>query len=246
MVGSIFGKSNTSLHFGRSWVRWQRSPSRPWYMLNQACRFDVFLSNSRCNQISMSHVRYTPSDAQFWDWSVDQMAQFDVPAVVGKVLSVSGASTLSWIGHSQGTTIAFAALSRNYDDLNARINLFVSLAPVVFLKSSPSILFNVLATLGVDKIFQLLGVNEFLPNNDLVDKLLPGFCKLFPSSCNFFVCLLAGTPYRAFTSNMYVNVRSKAATRGTLMIRHSTLCSTIFLLQPLSKYALQIECMTPF
>ena len=39
------------------------------------------------------------------------MAEYDLPASVAHALAVSNASTLAYVGHSQGTSIAFAALA---------------------------------------------------------------------------------------------------------------------------------------
>ena len=39
------------------------------------------------------------------------MAEYDLPASLAHALAVSNASTLAYVGHSQGTSIAFAALA---------------------------------------------------------------------------------------------------------------------------------------
>jgi len=41
------------------------------------------------------------------------MALFDLPANVEFILQHTGVETLSYVGHSQGTTQAFAGFSRN-------------------------------------------------------------------------------------------------------------------------------------
>ena len=57
------------------------------------------------------------------------MAKYDLPAMVDFILNTTGQKSLSYIGHSQGTTIAFAGLSIS-KDLQSKINLFVALGPV--------------------------------------------------------------------------------------------------------------------
>ena len=60
------------------------------------------------------------------------MAKYDFPATIRKVLDVTQAQSLAYIGHSQGTEIAFAQLSQT-PELARRIRLFVALAPVAYL-----------------------------------------------------------------------------------------------------------------
>ena len=57
------------------------------------------------------------------------MAKYDLPAMVDFILNTTGHKQISYVGHSQGTTIAFAGLSIN-KDLQSKINLFVGLGPV--------------------------------------------------------------------------------------------------------------------
>ena len=60
------------------------------------------------------------------------MANYDLPATIQKVLDITKAESLSYIGHSQGTEIVFAQLSKT-PELAKRIRLFVALAPVAYL-----------------------------------------------------------------------------------------------------------------
>lgn len=46
-------------------------------------------------------------------------------------MKTTQSSSLSYIGHSQGTTIAFAEFSRN-QTWHSKINVFIALAPVAY------------------------------------------------------------------------------------------------------------------
>ena len=54
----------------------------------------------------------------------------DVPSFIDFILAKTGLETLSYIGHSQGTTQMFLAASMNPDYFTEKINVFVALAPV--------------------------------------------------------------------------------------------------------------------
>ena len=60
------------------------------------------------------------------------MAEYDLPATVDKILSITGAQQIYYVGHSQGCEIAFAQLSRDAELAN-KIKLFVGLAPATYL-----------------------------------------------------------------------------------------------------------------
>lgn len=57
------------------------------------------------------------------------MAAFDLPAMIDYTLSVSGQKELFYVGHSQGTLIAFTGFATN-SSLAARVKTFFALAPV--------------------------------------------------------------------------------------------------------------------
>ena len=46
--------------------------------------------------------------------SWDEMARYDVPAMLNYILRITGNEKLYYIGHSQGTLIAFAQFSHDH------------------------------------------------------------------------------------------------------------------------------------
>jgi pimeloyl-ACP methyl ester carboxylesterase len=94
--------------------------------------FDVWLGNNRGNSYSLQCANFSANDSRYWAFSFDEFATFDLPLEIELVLNVSGASSLSYIGVSQGTTQAFAAFSSDDAALAARVNLFIAFAPVVY------------------------------------------------------------------------------------------------------------------
>jgi len=47
----------------------------------------------------------------FWDFTWDEMAHYDLPAMIEKALKITGQNELQYIGHSMGTT-AFIAMHK--------------------------------------------------------------------------------------------------------------------------------------
>ncbi|XP_028409163.1 gastric triacylglycerol lipase-like [Dendronephthya gigantea] len=91
--------------------------------------FDVWLGNSRGNRYARRNTHLSPECLKFWKWSFDDLAKYDLPATVDYIRSTTKQDKLVYIGHSQGTLIAFAAFSTN-PELAKKIKLFVALAPI--------------------------------------------------------------------------------------------------------------------
>ena len=91
--------------------------------------YDVWLGNMRGNKYGLGHEQLSTKDEAFWNFSFDEMSNYDLPAMINYVLQVTNQTQLIYIGHSQGTMIQFAQLSKN-SDLNSKIKLFIALGPV--------------------------------------------------------------------------------------------------------------------
>lgn len=69
------------------------------------------LPASRPTLCFRKHTFWSPSDLEFWTFSWDEMAAYDLPASIDYILQSTGGTSLGYVGHSQGTTVGFAALS---------------------------------------------------------------------------------------------------------------------------------------
>ncbi|KAI8889909.1 alpha/beta-hydrolase [Backusella circina FSU 941] len=117
--------------------------------------YDVWMGNARGNKYSQSHLTKNPKDDDFWEFSIDEFAIFDLPGTVDYILKETGALNLTYVGFSQGTAQAFAGLSIN-PELNKKINLFIAMAPAAtpkgfshplldgFIKAAPSLIYILL------------------------------------------------------------------------------------------------------
>ncbi|XP_053203591.1 gastric triacylglycerol lipase-like [Panonychus citri] len=101
------------------------------FLLSNRC-YDVWLANSRGNQYSRNHTTLDPDkDKEFWNFSFDQMIQYDTPNLIDYILELTGRENLGWIGHSQGTLIMFGLLSER-PNYSLKVKPFIALAPVVY------------------------------------------------------------------------------------------------------------------
>lgn len=101
-------------------------------------------------------MKLRQSQERFWDFSFDQIALDDVPSTVDYILKNTNHKSLSYIGFSQGTAQAFAALSF-IPELNDKINLMVALAPVTKPTGLENQGFNTLVRTSPDIIYLLFG-----------------------------------------------------------------------------------------
>ncbi|CAB4016770.1 lipase member K-like, partial [Paramuricea clavata] len=140
--------------------------------------FDVWLGNSRGNRYARRNKHLSPDCLKFWKWTFDAMAKYDLPATMDYIERTTGQDQLVYIGHSQGTLIAFAALSTN-PELAKKVKLFIALAPIVTIGNIMVPELRILAdiTTAIDDVAPVIDA-PFLPGDiwrtQFIDK---GFCN---------------------------------------------------------------------
>ncbi|KAL0984130.1 hypothetical protein UPYG_G00137490 [Umbra pygmaea] len=147
------------------------------YMLADA-GYDVWIGNSRGNTWSRRHLRLSPDQNDFWQFSYDEMAKKDLPAVVNHILKTTGQEQIYYVGHSQGTTIAFIAFSC-MPELASKIKMFFGLAPVATASftSSPMTKLSIFPEFLIWEIF---GKKSFLPQSAMIKWFATHFCGKDP------------------------------------------------------------------
>uniref|UniRef100_A0A7N5KPA8 Gastric triacylglycerol lipase n=1 Tax=Ailuropoda melanoleuca TaxID=9646 RepID=A0A7N5KPA8_AILME len=137
--------------------------------------FDVWMGNSRGNTWSRRHKTLSVSQDEFWTFSFDEMAHYDLPASINFILNKTGQEQAYYVGHSQGTTIGFIAFSR-IPQLAKRIKMFFALAPVASAEFSRSPLVK-LGKFPEFLLKDIFGVKEFLPQGTFLKWLSAHFCS---------------------------------------------------------------------
>lgn len=122
--------------------------------------YDVWIGNNRGTKYSSNHLEYHRGQEDYWDYSIDDLATYDVPAMIEYVLQATNSSQLAYVGFSQGSTQGFASIF-SQPILQSQISLFIALSPALkssglssfwlqkILHTFPQLLFQLFGRLGM-------------------------------------------------------------------------------------------------
>lgn len=148
--------------------------------------FDVWFGNSRGSVHSLGHQWLDYSkDKEYWMFTWQHMADFDIPASVEFVLKHTQQEQLSYIGHSQGTLQMFAHLSSN-PEFSKNLNIFIALGPVGTVKTIEVPMFRAFSEFPIFDILSKYNIHEFLPNMRL-NFWFYEICKNFGDICDAII-----------------------------------------------------------
>lgn len=154
--------------------------------------YDVWMGNVRGNTYSTKHVHYDRNSSKYWSFSWDEMAKYDLPTMINYSLFISGRKSLYYVGHSQGTMMAFAGLSMN-KDLAAKVEIFFALAPVAKVAHTESpIRYLAYFTPIIKFMFGSLGIRDFMPSTKLVKWISSHICPEETTACDNVLFLMSG------------------------------------------------------
>lgn len=155
--------------------------------------FDVWLGNVRGNTYGLRHVKYPVHSDEFWNFSWDEMASQDLPAMLNFVTNKTSQSSIYYAAHSQGTLMAFAEFSRN-KELAKKVKKFFAMGPVATVGHMESpIKYLADAIDEIEILFDIFGVRDFLPSDAIIHWLAKHVCsdkdlETFCSDIIFVIC----------------------------------------------------------
>ncbi|GMR44808.1 hypothetical protein PMAYCL1PPCAC_15003, partial [Pristionchus mayeri] len=151
--------------------------------------FDVYLVNHRGTTYARKHTKLKPNENAFWQFSLDEMTNFDMPATIDKVLQLSGNEHIYYIGHSHGALIGLTTLADNAK-YNKKIKKMFLLGPVGAIqheKLAARALFWVFKMLRpITNLYtSVLGAHEIGFNSRLIARIGTKMCTTFPI---YYIC----------------------------------------------------------
>lgn len=138
--------------------------------------FDVWLGNVRGNSQSR-HVNYTWYQKELWDFSFEEISEFDVPDTIDFVLNVTGHNKTLFVGHSMGAATMFGLLSEK-PEYNNKISLFAAMAPAVRTHNMTSQIRHILPLMDeFAALAALFGRYDFLYHDRMIDFIVTTMCR---------------------------------------------------------------------
>ncbi|XP_042494016.1 triacylglycerol lipase 2 [Macadamia integrifolia] len=136
--------------------------------------FDVWIANTRGTRFSRQHATLDASKPEYWNWSWDELVDYDLPATFDFVYHQTG-QKLHYVGHSLGTLIALASFSEG--KLVDKLRSAALLSPVAYLSHMTTSIGILAAKAFLGEIISLVGVAEFNPKVEAVAQFLNSLCK---------------------------------------------------------------------
>ena len=111
---------------------------------------------------------------------MDEMVEYDLPAMINMVRSKTGAKKITYIGHSQGTTIFFMLVMHN----PAFAEPLITMLPWELVNNIANTLFPPIEILDrIAVIFQKVGIFKYMSLTNAQRNLVAKFCKTPPGVC---------------------------------------------------------------
>ncbi|CAN0924678.1 Triacylglycerol lipase 2, partial [Linum grandiflorum] len=163
---------------GITWLMNSPQQNLPMILVDQG--FDVWISNWRGTRFSKNHKSLRPDQSEFWNWSWDEIAAYDLPAFTDHIYKVTG-QKMHYVGHSMGTLIVLASLSERH--LTDKLKSTALLCPIAYLSHMTTPLGVLAADAFLGELAHMLGLAEFNPKSKIVSDFIDILCHMAGLNC---------------------------------------------------------------
>lgn len=145
--------------------------------------YDVWLGNTRGNFHSPGHIKYNLKENSFWNYTLDDMGNYDMPAAMDYIKQETNKQIVH-IGHSQGSLQALMYAVRHHSEAKLNLKGLILLAPVTFIPYVNDL------TLELFKLASSL-IKKVAIRTNIVTKICTS-TKTMLQICNMFTDLMYG------------------------------------------------------
>ncbi|QRV76292.1 alpha/beta hydrolase family protein [Ceratobasidium sp. AG-Ba] len=179
--------------------------------------YDVWLGNNRGNKYSKKSIYSTPNQPKFWNYSIDDFCLYDIPDSIEYILNLTKNKSLSYVGFSQGTAQAFAALSI-HPSLNEKVDIFIALAPAMAPAGLQQPIVDALMKASPTLMYLFFGRKSILPSTVFWQSILypPIFVKVIDTALTLLFNWRGGNISPAQKLAAYAHLYSYTSTKSVV------------------------------
>ncbi|KAF5196953.1 Lipase [Thalictrum thalictroides] len=202
------------LQDGMTWLL--NSPDQSLAFILADAGFDVWIGNTRGTRFSRKHVSLDASRPEYWNWSWDELAAYDLPATFDFVYRQTG-QQIDYVGHSMGTLVALASLSQGQI---ANLKSVALLSPVAYLSHMNTAIGVIAAQAFVGEITTFFGLSEFNPKEKTIINFLHTLCANPNIDCYDLMSSFTGKNCCLNASTVDVFLRNEPQSTSTKTMVH--------------------------
>ncbi|KAH0713627.1 hypothetical protein KY289_009586 [Solanum tuberosum] len=156
---------------GDAWFMNSASQSLGFILADQG--FDVWVGNVRGTHWSHGHVSLSVKNKEFWDWSWQELALYDLAEMIQYVNKITKAKIFV-VGHSQGTIMSLAAFTK--PDIVDMVKAAALLCPISYLDHITSDFVLGLVKIRLDEVILALGIHQLNFKSNMGTQIMDMMC----------------------------------------------------------------------
>ncbi|KAJ4837477.1 sphingosine N-acyltransferase subunit lip1 [Turnera subulata] len=148
--------------------------------------FDVWVGNVRGTFWSHGHVSLSKKDKEFWDWSWQELALYDLAEMIHYISSATN-SKVFIVGHSQGTIMSLAALTQQ--NIAEMVEAAALLCPISYLEHVTAPLVLRMVGFHLDQMVLAMGIHQLNFKSQILINLLDSMCDKHPDCADLLTSI---------------------------------------------------------